>query len=337
VTVLHDVRSLNGNRHNAECGAIQDVDAVLFERSDMLRTLRSRVLLGFLIVLISAAGIFREEIVFNVRLMNVARQGNAYYADYPFLTKNIAYGTKPHQLLDVYRPDDNEQHPVVIYIHGGGWNSGNKELYALVAQKLVPLGMVVVVPAYQLYPDATYPSMVSDVAAAIAWTRSHIADYQGNPARIIVGGQSAGAQLSAMAFLDPATAPALAGSPSLCGYFGISGVYDIDEQYAFEVSHGRTAPVMTAVMGGPTNFESRSPGQQNLTGFPQTLIIHGDADDTVDIGMSERFVDALKTASVPVIFNSYPGRGHSELLFHALTESPGRLIADVTAFADACP
>ena len=303
----------------------------------MLRTLRSRILLGFLTLLICAAGIYREEIVFNVRLMNVAQQGNAYYADYPFLTKNIAYGTKSHQLLDVYRPDDNEQHPVVIYIYGGGWNSGNKELYALVAQKLVPLGMVVVVPAYQLYPDATYPSMVSDVAAAIAWTRTHIADYQGDPARIIVGGQSAGAQLSAMALLDPATAPTLAGSPSLCGYFGISGVYDIGEQYAFEVAHERTAPVMTAVMGGPEKFERTSPRLQNLTGFPQTLLIHGDADDTVDIVMSQHFTDALTEALVPVTFNTYPGRGHSELLFHALTESPGRLITDVTTFANSCP
>jgi acetyl esterase/lipase len=67
------------------------------------------------------------------------------------------------------------------------------------------------------------------------------------------------------------------------------------------------------------------------------FMIHGDADDTVDISMSQQYADALSAATVPVTFKPYPGRGHSELLFHALTEEPGRLITDVTTFANACP
>lgn len=303
----------------------------------MLQTRRARIVWGFVILLLCVGVFYREEIVFNVRLMNVVRLGNAYYAEYPHLTKDIAYGAEPHQRLDVYRPADDKPHPVVVYIYGGSWNSGNKELYALVAQKLVPLGMVVVVPSYKLHPDATYPSMVADVAAAIDWTQKNISEYTGDPARIIVGGQSAGAQLSAMALLDPVTQPVVAGDPPLCGYFGISGVYDIQSQYQFELDNGRTAPVMTAVMGGVANFKKTSPRQQNLSGFPRTLLIHGDADDTVDASMSHDFVSALSAAVVPATLNIYPGRGHSELLFHALTENPGRLITDVTSFAQSCP
>ena len=303
----------------------------------MVQSRRARIAWGFIGVILCVGLFFREEIVFNARLMNVVRVGKAYYDEYPHLTKNIAYGDKPHQLLDVYRPADDKPHPVVVYIYGGSWNSGNKELYALVAQKLVPLGMVVVVPAYQLYPDATYPSMVADVAAAITWTREHIAEHTGDPARIIVGGQSAGAQLSAMALLDPLTQATVAGDPPLCGYFGISGVYDIQAQYQFELDHQRTAPVMTAVMGGIAHFKQTSPRLQRLDGFPRTLLIHGDADDTVDMSMSQDFEQALHAANVPVSLNVYPDRGHSELLFHALTENPGRLITDVTSFAETCP
>ena len=303
----------------------------------MFRSLWMRIVAGILLVLIVVGVYFREEVIFNVRLLNVARVGNAYYAEYPFLTKNIAYGTKAHQVLDVYRPDDDATHPVVVYIYGGGWNSGNKELYALVAQKLVPLGMIVVVPAYQLHPDATYPTMVDDVARAIAWTKQNIADYHGDPTRIIVGGQSAGAQLSAMALLDPAVSGLTTAAPPICGYYGISGVYDIAEQYAYEYDHGRTAPVMTAVMGGEAHFRETSPQLQMLASFPRTLLIHGDADETVDISMSQHFQEALTVAGVQATFHTYPGRGHSELLFHALTENPGQLITDVTAFANACP
>jgi len=303
----------------------------------MFSSVWKRILAGILLVITLSGVYFREEIIFNARLMNVVRVGTAYYEEYPYLTKNIGYGPKAHQLLDVYRPDDNEKHPVVVYIYGGSWNSGNKELYALVAQKLVPQGMIVVVPAYQLYPDATYPSMVEDVANAIAWTKQNIASYNGDPTRIIVGGQSAGAQLSAMALLDPAVQQLTTTEPALCGYFGISGVYDIADQYAFEYANGRTAPVMTAVMGGVEGFSATSPRQQPLAVFPRTLLIHGDADDTVDISMSQQYADALSAATVPVTFKPYPGRGHSELLFHALTEEPGRLITDVTTFANACP
>jgi acetyl esterase/lipase len=98
-----------------------------------------------------------------------------------------------------------------------------------------------------------------------------------------------------------------------------------------------TAPVMTAVMGGVERFAKTSPRLQSLAVFPRTLLIHGDADDTVDISMSQQYADALAAATVPVTFNPYPGRGHSELLFHALTEDPGRLITDVTTFANQCP
>jgi acetyl esterase/lipase len=278
-----------------------------------------------------------DEIVYNVRLLNAYRLGQQYYETHPAIDKNIAYGSQPHQLLDIYQPDVPGSYPVIVYIHGGGWNSGNKELYALVAQKLVPYDVVVVVPRYQLYPDATYPQMRDDVSTALAWTVNNIADYNGDPTRIVFGGQSAGAHLSAMTVFDRSVLASQQLTPSaICAYYGISGVYDINAQYQFEVENGRTAPVMTAVMGGESAFAATSPISYVNADIQRTLLIHGDQDETVPLQMSQDFARALTDAGATVSLQVYPDRGHSELLFYTLTQSPGQLIEDVIALARDC-
>lgn len=278
-----------------------------------------------------------DEIVYNVRLINAYRLGQQYYETHPAIDKNVAYGSQPHQLLDIYQPDAPGSYPVIVYIHGGGWNSGNKELYALVAQKLVPYDVVVVVPRYQLYPDATYSQMRDDVSTALAWTVNNIADYNGDPTRIVFGGQSAGAHLSAMTVFDRSVLATHQLTPAaICAYYGISGVYDINAQYQFEIDNGRTAPVMTAVMGGISAFGATSPVSFVHADIPRVLLIHGDQDETVPLQMSQDFAHALESIGATVLLNVYPGRGHSELLFFTLTQSPGQLIEDVIALARDC-
>jgi dipeptidyl aminopeptidase/acylaminoacyl peptidase len=67
------------------------------------------------------------------------------------------------------------------------------------------------------------------------------------------------------------------------------------------------------------------------------LFIHGDADETVPLQMSQDFVAALQKAGVKADLQVYPERGHSELLFYTLTQNPGQLITDVVDFANQCP
>ncbi|MFN5059739.1 MAG: alpha/beta hydrolase [Chloroflexota bacterium] len=297
-----------------------------------------RIIVSSVAIVGLVAGIWAwDEIVYNVRLLNAYRLGQQYYETHPAIAKNVAYGSQSHQLLDIYQPDAPGSYPVIVYIHGGGWNSGNKELYALVAQKLVPYDVVVVVPRYQLYPDATYPQMRDDVATALSWTVNNIANYNGDPARIVFGGQSAGAQLSAMTVFDKSVLATHQLTPSaICAYYGISGVYDINAQYQFEVDNGRTAPVMTAVMGGESAFAATSPISFVHADIPHTLLIHGDQDETVPLQMSQDFARALTDAGATVSLQIYPGRGHSELLFYTLTQSPGQLIEDVIALTRDC-
>lgn len=297
-----------------------------------------RIVLTSIVVLILMVGLWQwDEIIYNVRLFNAYRAGQAYYADNPAITKDVSYGNHAHQVLDIYQPDTPGNYPVIVYIYGGGWDSGNKELYALVAQKLVPYGMVVVIPRYQLYPDATYAQMSDDVATALAWTVNNIAKYHGDPHRIVFGGQSAGAQLSAITVFDRSLLATHNLTPAaICAYYGISGVYDINAQYQYMLDKGRDTTVMTAVMGGVSAFAATSPISYVHNEIPHVLLIHGDQDDTVPLQISQDFYAALKNIGAVADLHIYPGRGHSELLFYTLTQTPGQLITDVVDLARGC-
>ncbi len=121
------------------------------------------------------------EITFAWDLYKVKRVSDAFYADYPLLVKDIAFTDKSDVRLDLYRPDDGENHPVFLFVHGGGWDKYDKLLHAPVAQKLMPEGMVVLIMDYTLYPDATYRQQTAEVADAIAWTLGKYRRLWGRP------------------------------------------------------------------------------------------------------------------------------------------------------------
>jgi len=108
------------------------------------------------------------------------------------------------QVLDIYAPDDAKQKklPVVFWIHGGGWQGGDKSDVGLKPQFFVDRGFVFVSTNYRLYPDVEMGELIRDVARSLGWVHKHIARHGGDPQRILVGGHSAGAQLAALISID---------------------------------------------------------------------------------------------------------------------------------------
>src|SRR5262249_17785971 len=149
----------------------------------------------------------------------------------------------------VYQPSTPGQQTVLIWVHGGSWISGNKELYASVAQKVMHENIVVVIPNYATNLDAGTADkplaflQAEEIAKVFAWTRENISKMGGDPNRIILGGHSAGAHLSALVLLDPTYLAALHHSPSeVCGWYGIAGPYSIPMQLDYELNvHKNTA------------------------------------------------------------------------------------------------
>lgn len=101
-------------------------------------------------------------------------------------------------MLDVYYPEHKKNFTTVVWFHGGGITGGEKFIPAELKEK----GLAVVAVNYRLSPKVKVPAYIDDAAAAIAWTFKHIADYGGDPAKIIVSGHSAGGYLIAMVGLD---------------------------------------------------------------------------------------------------------------------------------------
>lgn len=147
---------------------------------------------------------------------------------------NVAYlgtGLDKHR-LDLYLPEAAAQPaPVVVFVHGGGWNSGDRafglggnDLYANAGRYFARHGVLAAVISYRLLPDVDWRAQTDDVAAAVAWVRQHAAEHGGDARRLFLMGHSAGAQLAARVALDPAWLAARnTRAEAVCGVFSLSG------------------------------------------------------------------------------------------------------------------
>jgi triacylglycerol lipase len=144
--------------------------------------------------------------------------------------KDVAYGSHERQRLDVFVPTHRpaKPAPVVVYVHGGGYIGGARSpmpglFYDNVPTFFARHGMVGVNMTYRLAPQFKWPSGAEDVGAAVAWLKSHIATYGGDPNRIFLMGQSAGAShVATWSFIPKVHG---ANGPGVAGIMLLSGVY----------------------------------------------------------------------------------------------------------------
>ena len=127
----------------------------------------------------------------------VSAQGYQQVNDISYTRKTDAYSLERLK-LDVYHPEGVTDAPVIVWFHGGGLEGGNKEI----PEKLREKDLVVVGVNYRLLPHVTVNETLDDAAEAVAWVFRHIADYGGDPRKIVVTGHSAGGYLSMMLCLD---------------------------------------------------------------------------------------------------------------------------------------
>lgn len=104
--------------------------------------------------------------------------------------------------LDVYSPSSGADLPIICWIHGGGWQIGNKERVDLKKRAFNEKGFVLVSINYRLHPETDYKGQAHDVAQAIRWIKMHAKEFGGTPERIFVMGHSAGAHLAALVSTD---------------------------------------------------------------------------------------------------------------------------------------
>jgi len=123
------------------------------------------------------------------------------------ISKDIPYrenSTDIRNRLDVYYPENTQKSKdVLVFIHGGSWNSGKKEIYWWLGKNMARKNVVSVIINYSLSPESQYENMAIDCALAIKWVKDSIARFGGRSDRIFVMGHSAGGHLAALINNDP--------------------------------------------------------------------------------------------------------------------------------------
>ncbi|GAB3762257.1 alpha/beta hydrolase [Spirosoma pomorum] len=236
--------------------------------------------------------------------------------------------------LDVYQPRKTSTtlRPVVVFIHGGSWNSGNKNIYTFIGRRLAKQGCVAVVINYRLAPTVRVPAMADDCATAVRWTKQHIADYGGDPERIFVMGHSAGAGLAALLAMDNAlfTKLGLSENPvkgailddpaGLDMYDYLKKMeYPNDEQYL--VPYGKDPAVWRAV----------SPLYYVHKGAPPMLLYVGERTYPSIKSSSEKFRQRLTENGIRHTFTIIPRKKHIGMVLQLFWKN-NQIYQDILAF-----
>ena len=239
----------------------------------------------------------------------------------------ISFGNDDWQKLDIYIPADTKEQakPVIVFFYGGRWESGSKNMYTFIGNKLADDGFVTVIADYRKYPEVKFPTFVEDGAKALAWVDEHIAEYGGNRNKLFVSGHSAGAHIGALLTADEHYLQDEGVNPkSIKAFVGLSGPYDFEPK----------ADDLKKIFAPPKNYP-----QMQVTTFidgsePPMLLLWGDADKEVYRSNLDSLAAKCKEKGVKVETKVYPGVDHVGIIADQIWFYPGKATAleDMTQF-----
>ncbi len=232
----------------------------------------------------------------------------------PALTvvRDVRYADSPHErhVLDIYAPAGAKDLPVVFWIHGGGWQAGDKSEVKLKPAMFAERGFVFVSINHRLLPQVAMGDIIRDVAQAFQWTHANIARHGGDPRRVLVAGHSAGAQLAALLCTDEKylRAHGLSFAP-IKGCIPVDGdTFDIPAIIEVAETRARVHQLPQAKFGHRQKFGDDPALHRDFSavthvakgrGIPPFLLLHvvGHPDTTAQ---AQRFGAVLKAADIPV-------------------------------------
>lgn len=250
--------------------------------------------------------------------------------------KDIPYATPPleRQVLDIYSPKEAKNLPVVFWIHGGGWQAGDKSSIQEKPKAFVERGFVFVSTNYRLLPHVEMQTIFRDVAKSLGWVHKNIAKYGGDPNRIFVMGHSAGAQLAAILCVDERYLKD-EGVPFsvLKGCVPVDGdTFDVPAIIETAETRRRVHGLPQAKVGHREKFGHTAEKHRDYSavthvakgkGIPPFLIMHvAEHPDTT--AQAQRLANTLKEAGIPATL--YGGRETSHGKINAdigLPDDPG--------------
>lgn len=254
-----------------------------------------------------------------VKILNTITPSGSYERD-----KDVSYGQIERQKLDIYRAEDPRLNaPVLVFVHGGSWDSGSKDIYKFLGQGFTSEGFDVVIPNYRLYPDAVFPVMIEDTAKAIAFTA---AQFPGR--ELIVMGHSAGAYNSLMAVMRPEFYPG--GAAKMCQ--SIAGVVALAPPTG--IIPLKEEPYITMF---PERFTAADAPMNNVKGpMPPVFFGHGLKDTTVYPQNSQMLAEKITARGGSARVETYADLNHTDVVkvTSKYFDGGSSLKADVIEFID---
>jgi acetyl esterase/lipase len=239
--------------------------------------------------------------------------------------RDLPYANPGHkrQVLDVYSPKKAKDLPVVFWIHGGGWQGGDKASVQLKPKAFVGKGFVFVSTNYRLLPGVDMATIVRDVARSLRWVHDHIAEHGGDPKRLFVMGHSAGAQLAALVCTDDRYLKAEGLSLAVIkGCVPVDGdTYDVPAIIETAETRRRAHGLPQAKFGHREKFGNDPAKHKDFSavthvargkGIPPFLILH--VAEHPDTGaQAQRLGNVLKAAGVPATVLGARETTHSKI------------------------
>ena len=208
------------------------------------------------------------------------------------LAKNITYG---NMFFDVYGHKSDIAKPVIVFWHGGGWKSGDKKHYAIIARNLQKLDAIVVTVGYPLYPQQTFPGFIHDAKQTIVWVKQNAQAYGGDPKRIFTMGHSSGAHTATIVTLQD-------DKSDIAGCIALATPCTILKKY------------YSKVFNGAFDLDLQNPITHIGPNKHPFLLIHGRKDRLVKFADGERLYASLRKARYPVQLIAVSDLGHANIL-----------------------
>ncbi len=239
-------------------------------------------------------------------------------------TKNVSFGDGERDELDIYRAENAKADaPVLLFVHGGSWDSGSKGIYKFLAEGFTKSGYDIVVPNYRIYPEAKFPNFLEDNAKAVAFTAETFPNR-----KIVLIGHSAGAYNVLMLalrdeYLSGAGVDRCEVVAGVVGLAAPTGIVPLESARLIEIF--------------PDRFTADDAVLNNVNGpAPAIFLGHGESDTTVypknSTALAEKITARGGTAQVEI----YPGQSHTDVVkvLSRHFDGDATLKADIVKFID---
>lgn len=264
----------------------------------------SRMRLGFAITALAVGVLALAYHLFALPIFNIIVPKDGVSA---LLAADVPFGDDPEQRLDIYAPDGVRNNlPVLVFVHGGSWESGDKRFYEFAGRAFAAKGYLTLVTGYRKRPAHPYPAFIEDAALALAFAQKKAGLFGGDGGKVFAVGHSAGAYNIAQAVLDRRYLIAAGvDEKRLGGIATLAGPFDflpLDTRVSIET------------FGQVPDLPSTQPVTFARADAPPFLLLTGTDDTTVRPRNSEALHARLRQLGATVEIKQYPGIGHVGIL-----------------------